>query len=178
MIGLNDGGGLKEMSDNIPGGEFFSWQDEDKIIDEINRRSNGQPIVLVGHGMGGDTAVSISKKLNSASHGFKKIDLLVTLDSVGFNNDIIPQNVKQNLNFITDGAGLFNDAPNIARKADLTEVENFLQSEDHDELVESSEVQFKIFDSINDILFELDNKKQILKESVLKETDKAADPEK
>ncbi len=153
LFGFNDGGGMKEMSENIPDAKYYSWQDEDKIIDEIKKKSKGQPIVLVGHGMGGDAGVSISQKLNSAAHGFAKVHLLITLDSVGLDNDIIPQNVKKNINFITEGNGLLSDGPNIARRSDLTEVENFLQKEGHDELVESSEIQFKIFENINDLLF-------------------------
>lgn len=146
------GGGMKEMSDNITDGKYYSWQEQDKMITEIVKRPPHQPVILIGHGMGSDTAVEISNELNSASHGFKKVDLLVTLDSVGFNNDIIPQNVVKNINYITDGASFLSDAPNIARKTDETEVINHLSTENHDDLIESSDVQFKIFDSINTAL--------------------------
>lgn len=147
----SDGGGLREMSKSIKGAEYFSWRDEEKIIHEIKKRSLGQPVVLVGYGMGGDTAVNISNTLNSPSHGFRKVNLLVTMDSVGVNNDIIPQNVAKNLNFISDEGGMFSDGPNIARKTEHTDVVNFLQ--DDGDMVESSDVQFKIFDSINEALF-------------------------
>lgn len=160
LIGLNDGGDLKTMSENIPGAEYFSWQDEDKMIEEIKRRPMDKPVVLVGHGMGSDTAVNIAQKLNKAEHGFRRVDLLVTMNSFGFNNDIIPQNVGKNLNFISDESSLFNDGPNIARKADLTNVMNELRVEGHDEIVESSEVQFKIFNGINDLLFDWKNAKK------------------
>jgi len=160
LIGLNDGGDLKTMSDNIPGAEYFSWQDEDKMIEEIKRRPMDKPVVLVGHGMGSDTAVNIAQKLNKAEHGFRRVDLLVTMNSFGFNNDIIPQNVGKNLNFISDESSLFNDGPNIARKSDLTNVMNELRVEGHDEIVESSEVQFKIFNGINDLLFDWKNAKK------------------
>jgi hypothetical protein len=158
MIG-NNGGGMKEMSDNITDGKYFSWQDEDKMVQEIMKRPPSQPVILVGHGMGSDTAVQISNTLNSASHSFKKIDLLVTLDSVGFNNDIIPQNVVKNLNYITDGSTFLSDAPNIARKTDETNVINHLSTEDHNDLLESSDVQFKIFSSINDAMMDKTLKK-------------------
>ncbi len=157
LIGLNDGGELKTMADNIPGAEYFSWQDEDKMIEEIKRRPMDKPVVLVGHGMGADSAVNIAQKLNKAEHGFRRVDLLVTMNSFGFDNDIIPQNVGKNLNFISDETSLFNDGPNIARKADLTQVMNELRTEGHDEIVDSSEVQFKIFNGINDILFDWKN---------------------
>jgi hypothetical protein len=155
----NDGGGMKEMSDNVTDGKYYSWQQQDKMITEIMKRPAHQPVILIGHGMGSDTAVEISNELNSASHGFKKIDLLVTLDSIGFNNDIIPQNVAKNINYITDGSSFLSDAPNIARKTEETEVINHLSSEDHGDLIESSDVQFKIFDSINTALIEKTLKK-------------------
>ncbi|MBT7608191.1 MAG: hypothetical protein HN576_00440 [Bacteriovoracaceae bacterium] len=153
MIG-NDGGGMKEMSDHISDGKYFSWQDEDKMIEEIMKRPPSQPVILVGHGMGSDTAVQISNTLNSASHSFKRVDLLVTLDSVGFNNDIIPQNVVKNLNYITDGSTFLSDAPNIARKTEETDVINHLSSEDHNDLIGSSDVQFKVFSSIQNAMMD------------------------
>ena len=160
LIGLNDGGDLKTMSDNIPGAEYYSWQDEEKMIEEIKRRPMDKPVILVGHGMGADSAVNIAQTLNKAEHGFRRVDLLVTMNSFGFDNDIIPQNVGRNLNFISDESSLFNDGPNIARKSDLTKVLNELRVEGHDEIVESSEVQFKIFNDINDLLFDWKNAKK------------------
>lgn len=160
LIGLNDGGDLMTMSENIPGAEYYSWQDEEKMIEEIKRRPMDKPVVLVGHGMGADSAVNIAQALNKAEHGFRRVDLLVTMNSFGFNNDIIPQNVGKNLNFISDESSLFNDGPNIARKSDLTNVMNELRTEGHDEIVESSEVQFKIFNGINDLLFDWKNAKK------------------
>lgn len=159
LIGINDGGELKTMADNLPETEYYSWQDEDKMIEEIKRRPMEKPVVLVGHGMGSDTAVNIAQKLNKAEHGFRRVDLLVTMNSVGFDNDIIPQNVGKNLNFISDASSMFNDGPNIAKKSELTTVNNELRSESHDDIVESSEVQFKIFNGINDLLFDWKNAK-------------------
>lgn len=153
LFGLGEAS-LKEMAENYPESEHFSWNDDDEVIEQILRRPVEEPIVLVGHGLGGDTAVEIANTLNTMKNGFRKVDLLVTIDSVGFNNDIIPQNVAKNLNFISNEDLVFNDAPNIARNTDMTEVVNELRSEDHGDLVETSEVQFKIFDSINSVLTE------------------------
>ena len=74
------------------------------------------------------------------------------MDSFGFNNDIIGQNVAKNLNFISDDSSWLNDGPNIARNNNLTEVINELRTESHTELDENEEIQLKIFQSINDIL--------------------------
>ena len=90
------------MAENVPHGRHFSWKDEDQVLEEITQTPIQQPIILVGHSLGGDAAVSLANRLNSMEHGFRNVDLLVTLDSVGFDNDLIPPNVKRNLNFIGD----------------------------------------------------------------------------
>lgn len=155
-IGLNPfgskSGGLDKMAENIPTAKVFSWDQKDEIIDLVKRHNTNQPILLIGHGLGGDTAVEIVNELNDIEHGFRNIDLLVTLDSIGMNNDIIPQNVGQNLNIISDGDWFFNDGPNIARKTDRTSVVNELRSESHDEMDDNADVQFQIFDKINIVL--------------------------
>lgn len=151
---LSSGGneGLREMKEAINGSEIFSWADEDKVVEEILKRDKEQPIVLIGHSLGGDAIVNISNKLNNIKNGFRKIDLLVTLDSVGFNNDIIPQNVGRNLNFISDKDYFFNDGPNIARNSKTTNVENVLTSHAHTAIDESSDVHFEILEKVTKVL--------------------------
>lgn len=144
--------GLGGMAKNIPTSQVFSWSDEDAVIEQIKRRPHTQPVVLVGHGMGGDTAVNIANRLNSMDHGFRRVDLLVTLDSVGTDNDIIPQNVRENYNLISDKDFLFNDGPNIARKKNLTKVTNELLEANHNELETSPEIQFLVYEKINKTL--------------------------
>ncbi len=144
--------GLKGMSAHLPSSEFFNWDDEDKIVDEILKRDMSQPVILVGHGMGGDTAVSVAEKLNVLENGFRRVDLLMTLDSVGFDNDIIPQNVRKNVNLISDADYFFNDGPNVARNKEITEVINELRPEAHADLETSSDVQFKVFEEVQDVL--------------------------
>jgi hypothetical protein len=147
-----DDKGLGAMSANIPTSQVFKWNDEDAIIEQVLKRPPTQPIILVGHGMGGDTAVSVSNKLNSIDHGFRKVDLLVTLDSVGTDNDIIPQNVKENFNLISDRDYLFNDGPNIARKKGMTKVTNELLEANHNELETLPEIQFLVYEKVNQTL--------------------------
>lgn len=151
---LSSGGndGLRQMREGLNGAEIFSWQDEDKVVEEILKRDKEQPIVLVGHSLGGDAIVNISNKLNNVKHGFRKIDLLVTLDSVGFDNDIIPQNVGKNLNFISDKDYFFNDGPNVARNSKTTSVENVLTALGHTAIDESSDVHFEILNNITKVL--------------------------
>ncbi len=144
--------GLDMMASNIPRSKVFKWDQEDAIIDRIKRTAIEQPVILVGQGMGGDTAVEVSNQLNSLEHGFRKVDMLITMDSIGFDNDIISQNVAKNFNVISGSDIFFNDGPNIARNTKMTEVINELRPEDGSDLAESSEVQFMVFDKLNGTL--------------------------
>lgn len=151
LNGISDDGGLDELAGAVEGGTHFTWKEEDKIVEEILRRPEQMPVVLVGHSLGGDAAVSIANRLNTITNGFRNVDLLVTLDSVGFDNDIIPSNVKKNLNFIGNEDVFFNDGPNIARNSLKTIVLNELRSESHTQIDQSKEIHEKIFKEINDI---------------------------
>jgi hypothetical protein len=144
--------GMDLMSKHIPGAELFGYDQEDKMLDLIQRRPAEQPIILLGHGLGGDTAVNLSQKLNSIERGYRKVELLVTMDSVGADNDIISKNVVNNLNFIPGEPGFFNDGPNIAKEVDLTSVINQIVGEEKGDIPEDPDVQFKIFDKINSVL--------------------------
>ncbi|WP_127716628.1 hypothetical protein [Halobacteriovorax sp. HLS] len=155
-----DGEGLESMANHIENSQHFSWKDEDKILQEISRTPKDEPVVLVGHSLGGDGVVSISNKLNTLEYGFRKVDLLVTLDSVGFDNDLIPNNVKKNLNFISNKDMFFNDGPNIARNLNKTEVINELRQEKHTELDDSNDIQQSIFAGIDEVLSDYKNRSE------------------
>ena len=144
--------GLGEMSGNIPHSEVYKWDNKEEIIEAVKSRPHGQPIILVGHGMGGDTVVDVANELNRVDHGFRTVDLLVTLDSIGMDNDIIPQNVKENFNLISDQDNFFNDGPNVARKKEMTLVTNELRAENHNQLETEPEVQFLVYEKINQTL--------------------------
>jgi len=156
--------GLGEMATNIPTAQTYKWDNKSEIIEAIKSRPHGQPIILVGHGMGGDTVVDVARELNSVEHGFRTIDLMVTLDSIGTDNDIIPQNVKDNYNLISDQDFFFNDGPNVARKKEMTHVSNELRTENHNELETSPEVQFLVYDKINTTLMQAVAKKNFAKQ--------------
>ena len=121
---------------------------------EIKKHDPSQPIILVGHSLGGDTAVKVARRLDSAENGFRKVNLLVTMDALGLNHDIIPRNVGKNLNFIGDNTFFLNDGPHIARDVNATEVINELRSEGHTAIDDSYDVQFKIFENINETLMD------------------------
>lgn len=152
-FGISNGDGIKDMADNLPGAKRFSWNEQDKIVEEIKKHTPEQPIVLVGHSFGADSAIEIANTLNSVKNGFRSIDLIVSVDSVGMNHSIIPMNVKRNLNFFGEGIIPFlHGDPNVARNTDYSEVLNELRSELHSRMEDSSEVQFKIFESINEVI--------------------------
>jgi len=152
-FGISNGDGIKEMSDNMPGAKKFSWEEHDKIMGEIKKHAPDQPVVLVGHSFGGDTAIEIANELNSIKNGFRSIDLIVSIDAVGMNKTIIPQNVKRNLNFFGEGLLPFvHGDPTVARNTKYTEVTNELRSDMHSKMEDNPEVQFQIFEAINETL--------------------------
>lgn len=153
MFGISNGDGIKDMADNYPGAKRFSWDEHGKIIDEIKKHAPDQPVVLVGHSFGGDTAIEVANELNSPKNGFRAVDLLVSIDAVGMNKTIIPVNVKSNLNFFGEGLIPFvHGDPTVARNTKYTEVTNELRSDMHSKMDDNPEVQFEIFNKINDVL--------------------------
>ncbi len=145
--------GIRDMAEAIEGAKHYSWDQEDEIIEDIKKRKPDQPVILVGHSFGGDGAVEIANRLNTIENGFRKIDLLITLDSVGTDNDFIPQNVKKNLNFLAQGPyRLINDGPNIARNYERTQVKNFLRPEEHADLDDTTDIQITILEEVENVL--------------------------
>lgn len=153
MFGISNGDGIKEMADNYPGAKKFDWTEHEKILGEIKKHTPDQPVVLVGHSFGGDTAIEVANELNSAKNGFRAIDLLVSIDAVGMNKSIIPINVKSNLNFFGEGLIPFvHGDPTVARNTKYTDVTNELRADMHSKMEDSPEVQFEIFRKINEVL--------------------------
>lgn len=144
--------GIRDMAEAVEGARHYAWDQQDDVIAEIKKRDPKQPIILVGHSFGGDAVMEIAQELNTIDNGFRKIDLMVTLDSVGFDNDIVPQNVKKNLNFLASGNKLINDGPNIAANYNRSDVTNYLRHEAHAELDDATDIQIEILDAINKIV--------------------------
>lgn len=153
VLGIStDYSGVEDLADAVKGARMYDYDQVDDVLWEIEKRHFSQPIILIGHSLGADSAVEIANKLNTLDYNFRKVDLLVTLDSVGANNDIIPQNVSKNLNYFGENSWLLNDGPNIARDVDQTTVINELRPEDHDELDDARDIQYDIINHIRDIL--------------------------
>ena len=153
MLGISNGDGIREMAENFPGAKKFDWTDNDKIVEEIKKHAPDQPVVLVGHSFGGDTAIEVANELNSPKHAFRAVDLLVSIDAVGMNKTIIPVNVKSNVNYFGEGILPFvHGDPTVARNTKYTEVTNELRSDMHSKMDDNPEVQFEIFNKINDVL--------------------------
>jgi hypothetical protein len=152
-FGISNGDGIKDMAENMPGAKRFSWEEHDKIMSEIKKHAPDQPVVLVGHSFGGDTAIEIANELNSVKNAFRPIDLIVSIDAVGMNKTIIPQNVKRNLNFFGEGILPFvHGDPTVARNTKYTDVTNELRTDMHSKMEDNPEVQFQIFEAINETL--------------------------
>lgn len=144
--------GVGRMADAVKGSRMYGWNQKDEIIAEIKKREKSQPIILVGHSFGGDTAVEVANELDSLEHNFRPVNLLVTIDAVGFNNDIIPQNVKKHLNVFGETSWFLNDGPHVARRHELTDVKNILSPLDHTDIDDDKGVQYEIINMINSSL--------------------------
>jgi hypothetical protein len=141
--------GMQKMAEFVEGGRYYGWDQKSDIIEQINLRDKREPIILVGHSLGGDTAVEIANELNSLEHGFRKVDLLFTIDSVGLNNDIIPSNVKKNIHYFSDEDYLLNDGPNWPKNEVKTKVENHLLTVDHTDLDDNLDIQSHLLAEID-----------------------------
>lgn len=144
--------GIRKMAEGVIGARIYNWDQHDEIVKDIEKRHPDQPIILVGHSFGGDTAHEVAESLNNVEKGFRKIDLLVTLDSVGFDNDVIPENVKRNLNIFGEKDFFFNDGPHAPRDHRKTKVYNIIRPEEHRDLDDSQPVQREIIDAIQSVL--------------------------
>ncbi len=144
--------GVGRMAEAVDGSRIYGWDQKDEIISQIKKTHSDFPVILVGHSLGGDTVKEVADELDSLEHNFRKVDLLVTIDAVGFGNDIIPQNVKQHLNVFGENDMFLNDGPHVARRFEKTQVQNILSPLDHTELDDSKEIQFEIMEAINKVL--------------------------
>lgn len=152
-FGISNGDGITDMADNFPGAKKFNWSEHEKIVSEIKKHAPDEPVVLVGHSFGGDTAIEVAHELNSPKNMFRAIDLIVSIDAVGMNKTVIPVNVKSNLNYFGEGLLPFlHGDPTVARNTKYTDVTNELRSDMHSKMDDNPEVQFEIFNKINQVI--------------------------
>lgn len=90
----------------------FGWDEQDRILDHIRefRENNPDaPIYMVGHSFGADSAVEVAEQLKTEDVW---LDKLVMIDSVGVNDDKVPENVLEALNiYSTSGDGIDGEYP-------------------------------------------------------------------
>lgn len=146
--------GVGRIADSVEGSRIYGWDQKDEVMKEIKKIHPDYPVVLVGHSLGGDTAVEIADELDSLKENFRTVDLLVTIDSIGFSHDIIPQNVKRHLNVFGEKSIVLNDGPHVARREEKTNVRNILSPHDHTEIDDDKEIQFEIVSLIQKTLKE------------------------
>lgn len=144
--------GVGRMAEAVEGSRIYGWDQKSEIIKEIKKVHKDYPVILVGHSLGGDTAVEIADELDSLEQQFRKVDLLVTMDAIGFAHDIIPQNVKNHLNIFGEKTFLLNDGPHVARREENTTVRNILSPDDHTDIDDNKEVQYEIVNLIEKTL--------------------------
>ena len=144
--------GVGKIAEAVEGSRIYGWDQQDEILEYIEKVHKDQPIILVGHSFGGDTAMEVADSLDSLDYGFRKVDLLITIDAVGSDNDIVPQNVKNHLNVFGENNIVLNDGPHVARRHEMTQVKNILSPLDHMDLDDDKEIQFEIVNLINQTL--------------------------
>jgi hypothetical protein len=143
--------GVGRIAEAIEGSRIYGWDQKEDILKEIKKTHRDYPVVLVGHSLGGDTAIEIADQLDSLGEGFRSIDLLVTMDAIGFSHDVIPQNVKNHLNVFGESS-ILKDGPHVARREEKTTVRNILSPHDHTDIDDDREVQFEIVSLIQKTL--------------------------
>lgn len=146
--------GVGRIAESVEGSRIYGWDQKDEVMKEIKKIHPDYPVVLVGHSLGGDTAVEIADELDSLKENFRSVDLLVTIDAIGFGHDIVPQNVKRHLNVFGEKSLVLNDGPHVARREEKTNVRNILSPLDHTEIDDDKEIQFEIVNLIQKTLKE------------------------
>lgn len=146
--------GVGRLAESVEGSRIYGWDQKDEIIEEIKKVHADYPVILVGHSLGGDTALEIADELDSIEGGFRSIDLLVTMDAIGFSHDIVPQNVKNHLNVFGENSWFLNDGPHVARREEKTTVRNILSPHDHTDIDDDREIQFELVSLIQKTLKE------------------------
>lgn len=144
--------GLGRIAESIEGSRLYGWDQKDEILKEIKKVHRDYPVILIGHSLGGDTAVEVADELDSLKENFRGVDLLVTIDAIGFSHDIIPQNVKKHLNVFGESSLFLNDGPHVARREEKTNVRNILSPLDHTDIDDDREIQYEIVDLIQKTL--------------------------
>jgi RHS repeat-associated protein len=107
-------------------------QSVETIVSDIIANRQDEPVNIVGHSWGGDTAKEVAKALKEKGI---QVNYLGTLDAQpkGVANDVIPDNVVRNKNFYQEG--FLPGSPTSAQDPSKTKIENVLRPEGHTAIV-------------------------------------------
>lgn len=112
---------LRQTFGNNYNGTVYTYQDTQEAINDI-LSSDIDSLVLVGHSFGGQAVVNVARNLQS--HGII-VDLTVQIDSVGSDDDLLPENVRTGYNYYQQG-DLINGETNVnAADPERTTISNF-----------------------------------------------------
>lgn len=99
---------------NIPGKEYKIGHTQGskavRIIKKALKKNPCEPVVLVGHSFGGDTAIEIAQDLAGERIC---VDLLIQIDSVGVGDEVLPKNVTKGVNLWSTSREGLNGASNV-----------------------------------------------------------------
>ena len=125
----------------------FQHSQEDELADALGREYSAtgshEPLVLIGHSLGADDVVNISRKLTAKNI---RITLMITVDPVMA--DPVPGNVAQTINFyrsngVMDALPIFRGIPLKPGQGSEANLVN-LNLNKHEELLESGTNHFTI----------------------------------
>jgi len=106
----------------------------------------GEPVHIVGHSWGGDTAVDVAWALHQQN---TRVTTLVTIDSVGLNNTTIPPNVGLNLNYYQNKTPILRGGENRALDPTRTRVGNIYRPNNtHFNIDDAQDIQQQIRNQI------------------------------
>ncbi|MDE0004868.1 MAG: alpha/beta hydrolase, partial [Rhodospirillaceae bacterium] len=74
----------------------YDWDQRETIRTLIEEIDTQRCLVLIGHSYGGATVIEVAEELNAIP---VSIALLVQIDSVGLNDDELPNNVERGVNY-------------------------------------------------------------------------------
>lgn len=102
------------ISGNIPGNKLKrKHTQKSKIVKDIQdalKADPCEPVVLVGHSLGGSTAIKVAKKLKKLGIC---VDLLIQIESKGIGDETLPERVVKGVNIWSTSRKGINGADNV-----------------------------------------------------------------
>lgn len=72
----------------------------------MSNAGDGAEIVLIGHSLGADSTIEVAERLDDENPAVT-VDRIVQIDSVGFGDSQLPENVTTGLNYFQEATGFF-----------------------------------------------------------------------